>query len=205
VSLSQLPEQIGSILVSHVRTAIVHKLRGLPLPEDHPALSGLRLGVFVTVEAIVRSGGFERREVRGSLGLIEPYRNLAYDSAKVAAKLVFAIPRFTELDLRRSVVEVTLVGPLREWSGDWRDLEWGREGVYAVSGRGAVAVLPQTMIERRILGESLLRYIESTTGPPERLYRFATRVFYELHPGGEVIERELWKCRLVRQLLQAAR
>jgi Uncharacterized conserved protein len=181
------------------------KLRGLSLPESHPLLSGMRAGVFVTIEAIVRSGGFERREVRGSLGIVEPYRDLAFDTAKIAAKLVLSIPRFTEFDLRRSVVEVTLVEGLREWDGGLEGFEWGREGVYAVAGQRRLVVLPQTMIERRILGGALLRYVESMVGPPERLYRFSTRIFYELHPEGEVIERELWKSRVIRQFLEVVR
>ncbi|ACB39023.1 AMMECR1 domain-containing protein [Pyrobaculum neutrophilum] len=196
---------LGQILVSHVRSAMLAKLRGQPLPEAHPVLSGMRSGVFVTVEAIVRSGGFERREVRGSLGVVEPYRDLAYDTAKIAAKLVYSIPRFTEFDLRRSVVEVTLVGALREWDGELEGFGWGREGVYAVSRRGMAVVLPQTMVERRILGDALHRYVESLVGPPERLYRFDTQIFYELHPEGEVIERELWRSRVIRQFLEVVR
>ncbi|ABL88283.1 AMMECR1 domain protein [Pyrobaculum islandicum DSM 4184] len=196
---------LGQALVSHVRSAMLAKLRGQPLPESHPLLSGMKSGVFVTVEAIVRSGGFERREVRGSLGVVEPFKDLAYDTAKIAAKLVYAIPRFTEFDLRRSVIEVTLVEELREWDGGLAGFEWGREGVYAVAGQRRVVVLPQTMIERKILGEALLRYIESMAGPPERLYRFSTRIFYELHPEGEVIERELWKSRVIKQFLEVVR
>lgn len=195
----------GAVLISHVRSAMVAKLRGLPIPESHPSLSGVRAGVFVTVEAIVRSGGFERREVRGSLGIVEPFRDLAFDSAKIAAKLVLSIPRFTEFDLRRSVVEVTLVEGLREWDGSLDGFGWGREGVYAVAGQRKLVVLPQTMVERRILGEALLRYVESMVGPPEKLYRFSTRIFYELHPEGEVIERELWRSRVIKQFFEVTR
>jgi AMMECR1 domain-containing protein len=184
---------------------MVAKLRGLPLPMSHPALSGLRSGVFVTVEAVVRSGGFERREVRGSLGIVEPFRDLAFDTAKIAAELVMSIPRFTEFDLRRSVIEVTLVEGLREWDGSLDGFEWGREGVYVVAGQRRFVVLPQTMIERRILGDALLRYIESMVGAPEEMYRFYTRIYYELHPEGEVIERELWKSRVIKQFFEVAR
>ena len=190
---------LGAVLVSHVRSAMVAKLRGLPLPVSHSVLSGLRSGVFVTVEAVVRSGGFERREVRGSLGIVEPFRDLAFDAAKIAAELVLSIPRFTEFDLRRSVIEVTLVEGLREWDGSLDGFEWGREGVYVVAGQRRLVVLPQTMIERRILGGALLRYVESMVGSPEKMYRFYTRIYYELHPEGEVIERELWRSRVIKQ------
>jgi AMMECR1 domain-containing protein len=196
---------LGSVLVSHVRSAMIAKLRGLPLPVSHPVLSGLRSGVFVTVEAVVRSGGFERREVRGSLGIVEPFRDLAFDTAKIAAGLVLSIPRFTEFDLRRSVIEVTLVEGLREWDGSLDGFEWGREGVYVVAGQRRLVVLPQTMIERRILGGALLRYIESMVGAPEKMYKFFTRIYYELHPEGEVIERELWKSRVIKQFFEVAR
>lgn len=196
---------LGHDLVSHVRSAMLNKLRDLPVPESHPVLSQLRAGVFVTVESIVRSGGYERREVRGSLGIVEPFKDLAFDSAKVAAKLALSIPRFTEFDLRRSVIEVTLVEGLREWGGDLGSFEWGREGVYVIAGNKKLVVLPQTMIERRLLGPALLRYIESMVGAPERMYKFATRIFYELRPEGEVIERELWKSRVIRQYLEVVR
>jgi AMMECR1 domain-containing protein len=196
---------LGSALVSHVRSAMIAKLRGRPLPVSHPVLSGLRSGVFVTVEAVVRSGGFERREVRGSLGIVEPFRDLAFDTAKIAAGLVSSISRFTEFDLRRSVIEVTLVEGLREWDGSLDGFEWGREGVYVVAGQRRLVVLPQTMIERRILGGALLRYVESMVGSPEKMYRFYTRIYYELHPEGEVIERELWKSRVIKQFFEVAR
>ncbi len=196
---------LGVVLVSHVRSAMVAKLRGLPLPVSHPVLSGLRSGVFVTVEAVVRSGDFERREVRGSLGIVEPFRDLAFDTAKIAAELVLSIPRFTEFDLRRSVIEVTLVEGLREWDGSLDGFEWGREGVYVVAGQRRLVVLPQTMIERRILGDALLRYVESMVGPPEKMYRFSTRIYYELHPEGEVIERALWRSRVIRQFFEVVR
>ncbi|MEZ0320226.1 MAG: AMMECR1 domain-containing protein [Pyrobaculum sp.] len=195
---------LGQLLVSHVRAAMVNKLRGLPVSDSHPVLSSMRAGVFVTVEALVRSGGFERREVRGSLGTVKPFRDLAYDSAKIAAKLVYSIPRFTEFDLRRSVVEVTLVEGLVEWSGDLSEVNWGRDGVYAVLGEKVLVVLPQTMIERRLLGDALLRYVESMVGGA-KLYKFSTRIFYELRPEGEVIERELWKSRVITQFLQTMR
>ncbi|MGB9706129.1 MAG: AMMECR1 domain-containing protein [Pyrobaculum sp.] len=196
---------LGTELISHVRAAMVSKLRGLPVPETHPTLSRLRLGVFVTVESIVRSGGYERREVRGSLGVVEPFRDLAHDSARVAAKLAMSIPRFTEFDLRRSVIEVTLVEGLRPWDGGLAGFEWGREGVYAVAGDKKMVVLPQTMIERRLIGGALLRYVESMVGAPAELYRFYTRIFYELRPEGEVIERELWKSRVIRQFSEVVR
>ena len=195
---------LGQALVSHVRSAMVNKLRGLPVPESHPVLSSMRAGVFVTVEAVVRSGGYERREVRGSLGVVEPFKDLAFDSAKIAARLVYSIPRFTEFDLRRSVVEVTLVEGLEVWGGYLGEIYWGRDGVYAVAGDKRLVVLPQTMIERRLLGDALLRYVESMVGDA-KLYKFSTRIFYELRPEGEVIERELWKSRVITQFLQTVR
>lgn len=190
----------GFTLVSHVRSAMANKLRGLPLPEEHPELSGVRAGVFVSLEALVRSGSFERRELRGSLGVLTPYRDLAYDSAKIAAKLVSSIPRFNELDLRRSVVEVTLVENFARWDGSLGGFVWGREGVYAEAGGRGLVVLPQTMVERRVFGSALLRYIDSVVGPPERLFKFSTKIFYEVRPMGEVVERELWKNRLLKNI-----
>ncbi len=190
----------GSVLISHVRSAMLNKLRGFPLPLENPELSRVRAGVFVTLEALVRSGSLERRELRGSLGVVSPMRDLAHDSAKVAARLVKSIPRFSEFDLRRSVVEVTLVEGLTEWDGSLVGFRWGREGVAAEVGGRQLVVLPQTMVERGILGGALLRYVESQLGPPERLFKFSTRIFYELSPGGEVIERELWKNRLVKNV-----
>ncbi|MFN3804142.1 MAG: AMMECR1 domain-containing protein [Pyrobaculum sp.] len=179
---------------------MVNKLRGLPVPEEHPDLSHIRAGVFISLEALVRSGSLERRELRGSLGVLTPYRNLAYDSAKIAAKLVTSIPRFNELDLRRSVVEVTLVEGLARWDGSLEGFVWGRDGVYAEAGGRGLVVLPQTMVERHVFGSALLRYVESAVGPPERLFKFSTRIFYEVRPMGEVVERELWKNRLLKNI-----
>ena len=196
---------LGAELIAHARSAMLSRLRGLPVPERHPVLSSMRAGVFVAVESIVRSGGYERREVRGSLGTVEPFQDLAYDLAKISAKLVYSIPRFTEFDLRRSVIEVTLVEGLVGWDGSLDGFRWGVEGVYAVSGSRRFVVLPQTMIERRLIGPPLLRYVESMVGVPDKLYKFKTRIFYELRPEGDVIERELWKSRVIRQYLEVMR
>jgi len=148
---------LGQLLVSHARLSMLHKLRGLALPELPDALLGLKYGVFVTVEGIVRSGGYERREVRGSLGTVFPMQDLGHDVARIAARLAVSIPRFTEFDLRRSVIEVTLVEGLSEWDGDLSNFAWGREGVYVEAGERRFVVLPQTIIERRLFGEALLR------------------------------------------------
>jgi len=193
---------LGQLLVSHARLSMVHKLRGLVLPEPPEALVGLKYGVFITVEGIVRSGGYERREVRGSLGTVFPIEDLGHDVARIAAKLAVSIPRFTEFDLRRSVIEVTLVEGLSEWDGDLSNFAWGREGVYVESGERRFVVLPQTVIERRLFGEALLRYVESMGGAGGTLYKFSTRIFYEVRPEGEVIERELWKSRVIKQFIR---
>jgi len=127
---------------------------------------------------------------------------LGHDVARIVAKLAASIPRFTEFDLRRSVIEVTLVEGLSEWDGDLSNFAWGREGVYVEAGERRFVVLPQTIIERRLFGEALLRYVESMGGAGGKLYKFSTRIFYEVRPEGEVIERELWKSRVIKQFVQ---
>ncbi|MEZ0248799.1 MAG: AMMECR1 domain-containing protein [Thermoproteus sp.] len=189
----------GARLISHVRSSMQRKIKGLPLKTSDEVLSNYRLGVFITVEFIVRSNGWERREVRGSLGVVQPVKDLAHDSAKIAGKLVMEIPRFSEMELRRSLIEATLVDGLREASLDsLRGLKWGVEGVYVPPN---FVVLPQTMLERRLLGDALVRYVTSNVGIPERLYLFNTQIFYELRPEGQVIERELWRSRIISQTL----
>lgn len=189
----------GSKLISHIRASMYRKIRGLPLKLSDESLSRYKVGVFVTVEFLVRSNGTERREVRGSLGVVQPVRDLAHDSAKIAGKLVLAIPRFSEMDLRRSVIEATLIEDLRETSFDaLSSLRWGIEGVYVPP---VLVVLPQTMLELRILGEALKRYVASKVGVPEKVYVFSTQIFYELRPEGQVIERELWRSRIISQAL----
>ncbi len=189
----------GSRLISHIRSSMQRKIKGLPLKTSDDVLSKYKVGVFVTVEFLVRSNGWERREVRGSLGVVRPVKDLAHDSAKIAGKLVLQIPRFSEMELRRSVIEATLVTDLREAPLDsLSSLKWGVEGVYVPPN---FVVLPQTMIERRLLGEALKRYVMSNVGVPEKLYAFSTQIFYELRPEGQVIERELWRSRVIAQTL----
>ena len=189
----------GSRLISHVRSSMQSKIRGVPLKTFDEVLSRYRLGVFLTVEFLVRSNGWERREVRGSLGVVQPVKDLAHDSAKIAGKLVFQIPRLSEMELRRAVIEATLVDGLREASlGSLSSLRWGVEGVYVPPN---FVVLPQTMLERRILGDALARYVMSNVGVPEKIYVFTAQIFYELRPEGQVIERELWRSRLIQQTL----
>ncbi|MEL9990730.1 MAG: AMMECR1 domain-containing protein [Thermoproteus sp.] len=189
----------GARLISHIRSSMQRKIKGVPLKTSDEVLSNYKLGVFITVEFIVRSNGWERREVRGSLGVVQPVKDLAHDSAKIAGKLVLQIPRFSEMELRRSLIEATLVNGLREASLDsLKGLKWGVEGVYVPPN---FVVLPQTMLERRLLGDALVRYVTSSVGIPERLYVFNTQIFYELRPEGQVIERELWRSRIITQTL----
>lgn len=197
-SFFMLTLEEGRRLISLVRSSMQRKIRGLPPPSDDVLLK-YRAGVFVTVEFIVRSGGWERREVRGSLGVVEPVKDLAHDASRIAAKLALSIPRFSEMDLRRSIMEVTLVEGLREASLDsLASLKWGVEGVYVPPN---FVVLPQSMLERRLIGEPLARYVASSVGAPEKVYVFGTQIFYELRPEGEVIERELWRSRIIPQAL----
>lgn len=189
----------GRRLISFIRSSLQRKIRGLPLATSDPVLSKYRAGLFITVEFLVRSGGWERREVRGSLGVVEPVKDLAHDAAKISAKLAATIPRFSEMDLRRSVVEATIIRDVRPARvEELSSLKWGVEGVYVPPN---FVVLPQTMLERKLLGDVLQRYVVSSVGVPDRLYVFSTQIFYELRPEGDVIERELWRSRIISQAL----
>nr|KJR73465.1 MAG: hypothetical protein TU35_05755 [Thermoproteus sp. AZ2] len=189
----------GRRLISFIRSSLQRKIRGLPLATSDSVLSKYRAGLFITVEYLVRSGGWERREVRGSLGVVEPVKDLAHDAARISAKLAASIPRFSEMDLKRSVVEATIIKDIRPARiEELPSLRWGVEGVYVPPN---FAVLPQTMLERKLLGDVLQRYVVSSVGVPDRLYVFSTQIFYELRPEGDVIERELWRSRIISQAL----
>ncbi|MFB6491125.1 MAG: AMMECR1 domain-containing protein [Thermoproteus sp. AZ2] len=189
----------GRRLISFIRSSLQRKIRGLPLATSDSVLSKYRAGLFITVEYLVRSGGWERREVRGSLGVVEPVKDLAHDAARISAKLAASIPRFSEMDLKRSVVEATIIKDIRPARiEELTSLRWGVEGVYVPPN---FAVLPQTMLERKLLGDVLQRYVVSSVGVPDRLYVFSTQIFYELRPEGDVIERELWRSRIISQAL----
>ena len=189
----------GEFLVHVARTAVRSKFEGVRLSLDRDHLRERRFGVFVTIERIIVSGNRRRREVRGSRGTVRPIRDVIHDVALAATHAAFKderAGRFVPAELGKVVFEVTVISPtVQVRIGELpRVMVPGYHGVLA----GSEVVLPQTVVEHRLVGDSLLSHI-CAGGCPEHVEIFETQIFYELQPGGPVIERELWRCRDVQR------
>lgn len=185
----------GEVLVRVARSAVRARFDGGTFSLNRDLLRDRKFGVFVTIERIIVSGNRKRREVRGSRGTVRPIRDVIHDVALAATHAAFKderAGRFVPAELGKVVFEVTLVSPTRPVSLDELPSVFvpGYHGVLA----GSEVLLPQTVVEHRLVGRSLVARLCSG-GCPEHVELFETQIFYELYPEGTVIERELWKCR----------
>lgn len=188
----------GALLIRLARYAIETELRrsAFSMPSWIPKrLNEVKHGVFVSIERIIHRGGALVRELRGSRGSPRPIKGVAHDVALAAAYAAFRDERWarlTEAEFKRCVVEVTVVSDLFK-AERLDDLVLGYHGLYSPP---SFVLLPQAMIEKGLDSWDKVRDCACSRADCSKLYAFETQVFYELHPGGTVIERELYKSRV---------
>ncbi|MFP3044227.1 MAG: AMMECR1 domain-containing protein [Thermocladium sp.] len=187
-------------------------------------INTLRLGVWVTIEKIINDAGVMRRVVRGSMGSPIPMNRLPMDLALVSEYAAFNDPRFSPLtsaELDHCIFEVTLVGNMRETKlSEFNEFVPGRHGLLIKIGRGTKVILPQTLVEAAIqrrngepfknrdelhgfictlIGDKCGEKCEACNGSA---YIYDTQIFYELEPGGRVVERMIYRNKLFTYINQ---
>jgi len=191
----------GSLLVKLARHAIELELRRSPfsMPDWIPQrLREAKYGVFVSIERIIHRGGALVRELRGSRGSPRPIKGVAHDVALAAVFAAFRDERWarmTDAEFKRCVVEITLVSELFK-PEKLSDLVLGHHGIYCPPN---FVLLPQAMVEKDLTSWDKVEGYVRSHADCSKLYAFDTQIFYELHPGGSVIERELYKSRVFRR------
>jgi len=210
--LEDLGKEDGEFLVKLARRAVEEYLYTFiktKVPPDTPDKLLERMGVFVTIEKIQRDVmGLPRRVLRGCIGFPEPIMPLAKATIEAAIAAATEDPRFEPLlqeELKNIVFEVSVLSPPEpvEYSTPEELLEKivvGRDGVIVEKGLLKGLLLPQVPVEYEWGVEEYLSNACVKAGlPPNawrntrlKIYSFRARIFAEVYPGGEVIERILY-------------
>ncbi|MCS7104660.1 MAG: TIGR00296 family protein [Thermofilaceae archaeon] len=211
LNLENIRKEDGEFLVKLARTAvdkyITEFTRVEPPPETPPLLSE-KSGIFVTIEKITRDlRGVPRRTLRGCIGFPEPLMPLAEATIEAAIAAATQDPRFEPLtpdELGNVVFEVSVLSPpkLIHFSKPEELLEKvkvGRDGIIVEKGLLRGLLLPQVPVEYEWSVEEYLENACIKAGlPPDawktskiKVYTFTARIFAEVYPEGEVIERVL--------------
>lgn len=207
--IEELTKSEGEFLVKLARSAVKEYLTEFSKVEpsvDTPSRLREKAGVFVTIEKIARDiTGVPRRMLRGCIGFPEPVMPLAEATVEAAIAAATEDPRFEPMrleELGSVVFEVSVlsVPSLVSYSKPEELLEKvkvGRDGIVVERGILRGLLLPQVPVEYDWSAEEYLDNACIKAGlPPDawrsgklKVYTFTARVFAEVYPEGEVVER----------------
>jgi len=210
-----LSQEEGSSLITLLRKSILDYLYHRQiLPIKLPPQFTKKRGGFIAFEKIVESvDGRLKRIFRGRYGTPFPVEPLYSTLLKSGIFLVREDPRFKPLiaeEFQKIVVEVTILSELKLMHS--KDLgllkkalkigkeEGAKHGILLKVGEVHSIVLPQTIVENNWNLEDTLSFACLKIGLPSnywleesvKIYSFEVQVFYEIEPGGRVIERKFY-------------
>ncbi len=201
------PEELsfeeGVFLVRLARRAIeeyVKNRRKVAPPPETPGRLMRKGMAFVTIETLVGGG----RELRGCIGFLKPIYPLAETVINAAIAAATEDPRFPPLsmeELGSIVIEFSVLSPPRRVSNPRQEVVVGEHGIIVSRGWFSGTLLPQVPIEycwdvETFLAEGCIKaglYPDCWLDPSTTIEVYTARVFQELSPGGEVVERNLVK------------
>ncbi|RLF02562.1 MAG: TIGR00296 family protein [Thermoprotei archaeon] len=209
--MEDLTKEEGEFLVRNARNAVKEYLlsfKKVGVPADTPEKLREKAGVFVTIEKIQRDfTGMPRRVLRGCIGFPEPVMPLIEATIEAAIAAATEDPRFEPMlpeELRSVVFEVSVLTPpkILEYENPEELVEKvkvGRDGIIVERGLLRGLLLPQVPIEYNWGVEEYLSNACIKAGlPPDawrtsriKVYTFRARIFAEVYPEGDVIERIL--------------
>ena len=209
--IEDLTKEEGEFLVRNARNAVKEYLlsfRKVGVPADTPERLREKAGVFVTIEKIQRDfTGMPRRVLRGCIGFPEPVMPLIEATIEAAIAAATEDPRFEPMlpeELRSVVFEVSVLTPpkILEYENPEELVEKvkvGRDGIIVERGLLRGLLLPQVPSEYNWGVEEYLSNACIKAGlPPDawrtsriKVYTFRARIFAEVYPEGDVIERIL--------------
>ncbi len=148
-----------------------------------PAEAGLRqkAGAFVTLHL--------HGELRGCIGIIEPYLPVYQAVSQMAAKAAIADPRFESVaqsEMGEIEIEISVLSPLKKIDSP-EEVVVGKHGVLIEKGYYRGLLLPQVATENGWDREQFLRYVclkagldkEDYKDPASKLLVFTAEVFGE--------------------------
>lgn len=197
----------GEYLVKLARETIEGYLsdgKVLETPEDMPEKLMERTGVFVTLKS------YPEDDLRGCIGYPEPIMPLGEATIKAAISSATKDPRFkpvSSAEFDHITVEISILTPpelieVEKPTGYLTEIEIGRDGLIVEKGMFRGLLLPQVPVEQGWNKEEFLSGTCMKAGlMPDswydletRVYKFSGKVFSEIEPKGEVIERSLNVC-----------
>ncbi len=193
----------GEFLVKFARRTIESQFGSEPpeIPEDMKNVMDEFCGIFVTLQK------YPGHELRGCIGYTEPIMPLGNGIKDVSLSSAFRDPRFRPVkkgEMKNLVVEISIltipelidVNDPMEYPGK---IKIGRDGLVVESGILKGLLLPQVPVEWGWDVEEFLSHTCMKAGlTPDcwldhrvKIYKFSARIFSELKPEGEVLEKSL--------------
>ncbi|MEM1555434.1 MAG: TIGR00296 family protein [Desulfurococcaceae archaeon] len=210
----ELSLEDGIFLVKLARRAVEEKLISditLKPPADTPRYMYRPGMVFTTIESY-RPGG--RSVLRGCIGFLSPIYSLIEATIKSALEAAFGDPRFPPVrkhELPNLVFEVTVLSmPINITREDrfsiLKEIVIGRDGLIVEKGFYKGTLLPAVPVEycwdvETFVSETCLKAgLEPDCWLKHgvEIYRYEGRVYREVKPYGDVVERDL-----VKEFIQA--
>jgi len=204
------PEEVtleeGKFLVRLARESIRNYLLRkavLAPPSDSPVRLKIPGASFVTILLLTPSG---KEELRGCIGYTMPVEPLVQNVIHAAIAAATQDPRFPPMkpyELSNSVLEVSVLSPPEPLKGFGKSLLKqfliGRDGLIAKEDFYTGLLLPEVPVEycwdeETFLSETCIKAgLEPTCWLKEsvKIYRFRTKAFKEVKPGGDVYVRSL--------------
>lgn len=200
----------GVFLVKLSRRAVEEYLvRGVQIkpPENTPEKLWGKMGVFVTINKLLESGGRRVKRLRGCIGFPLPVMPLVEATIEAAISAATSDPRFPPLKIKEldsvifevsvlTVPQLIKVKNPREYPSK---IKIGVDGLIVERGFFKGLLLPQVAVEWDWSPEEFLSHCCMKAGlmpdawldEDTRIYKFQAEIFEELDPKGRIIKKEL--------------
>ena len=176
--------------------------------------------VFISLEKIIQEGSSTKRVLRGSMGIPKPVVNLLNAVRYAAYYAAFCDPRRGPLrinELKNCVLELTILFEPRQLKLE-EAVSMFMPGYHTLiiemSAGDTIVILPHTQVElaeklqregltglsKKDFVEKLLEYKSINVREIASVYLYNTQIFYELYPQSIIIERKLYKNRVLKML-----
>jgi uncharacterized protein (TIGR00296 family) len=204
LDVSQVSIELAKELIRYSRYSIEYYFSNQESPPEPKELIERfpivkkRSAVFITLEKLSGS----RRELRGCIGFVIPYMPLWRAVSESAISSAFKDPRFSPLErseMNDIVIELSILSLSHRLTDPLREVLIGRDGLYVVRGLYSGVLLPQVPIDycwdnETFLAETCMKaglepdcWLDDKT----EVYAIPGRIFSEIEPNGEIIERDL--------------
>jgi uncharacterized protein (TIGR00296 family) len=192
----------GQFAVRTARSIIEAAVSGSEFDASEvPEIFRRKSGVFVTLNT------FPKHNLRGCIGYPEPIFPLFEALEKASRSSAMEDPRFPsvrEEELDIIVIEVSLLTPpeqiiVKKPKHYVKEVEIGNDGLIVERGFRRGLLLPQVPVDWKWKVDEFLSHTCMKAGlPPDswldenvKIYKFSARIFTEIEPRGDIVEKKL--------------